>query len=270
MASRIPNVLAIAGSDPSGGAGVQADIKTISAQRCYAMAAVTALTVQNTQGVRLVHPAPSEIVGAQIDAIFADSVVDAVKIGMTAQAEIVEAIAGALARGGARMIVYDPVLSSSHDESLSGPGLLDAARARLAPLVTLITPNLLEAAALLGGAPARDPDAMAEQARALVGLGARAALVKGGHLEGEPIDILFDGARIHRFGGRRIATRNTHGTGCALSSAIAARLAHGAELAEAVAQAKAFLEEALARADALSVGHGAGPPHHFAADWRRG
>lgn len=267
MAPRIPKVLTIAGSDPSGGAGVQADIKTLSALRCYAMAAVTALTVQNTRGVTRVHPVPAEIVAAQIDAIFADIEVDAVKIGMTAEAAIVEAIADALTRGGARAIVYDPVLASSHGQSLSGAGLAEAARASLLPLATLITPNLAEAAALLGGPPARDPNAMAEQARALVALGARAALVKGGHLDGEPIDILFDGARIHEFRGRRIATRNTHGTGCALSSAIAARLAHGARLADAVAEAKAFLEQALGRADELCVGQGAGPPHHFAADW---
>jgi hydroxymethylpyrimidine/phosphomethylpyrimidine kinase len=193
--------------------------------------------------------------------------VDAVKIGMTAQAPIVAAIAGALARGAAREIVYDPVLASSHGDSLSGAGLIEAARAQLLPRARLVTPTLAEAAALLGGAPARDPAAMAEQARALVALGARAALVKGGHLEGEPIDILFDGARIHEFRGRRIATRNTHGTGCALSSAIAARLAHGAGLAEAIAEAKAFLEAALAQADALAVGRGAGPPHHFGEIW---
>lgn len=267
MAPLFPKVLSIAGSDPSGGAGVQADIKTLSALRCYAMAAVTALTAQNTRGVTRVFPAPADIVAAQIDAIFADIAVDAVKIGMVAEAPIAETVAAALTRGAARNVVYDPVLVASHGEALGGAGLVEAARAHLLPLATLVTPNLSEAAALLGGAQAKDASAMAEQARALTALGARAALVKGGHLAGEPIDILFDGARIHEFPGRRIATTNTHGTGCALSSAIAARLAHGAALVEAIAEAKSWLEAALARADGLALGAGCGPPHHFHALW---
>ncbi|MBY6241573.1 bifunctional hydroxymethylpyrimidine kinase/phosphomethylpyrimidine kinase [Methylosinus sp. Sm6] len=268
MAPRIPKVLSIAGSDPSGGAGVQADIKTFSALRCYAMAAVTALTAQNTRGVSLVHAAPPGVVAAQIDSIFADIAVDAVKLGMLAEPAIAEAVAGALERGAARCIVFDPVLVSTHGDALAGPGLVAAAQARIVPLATLITPNLDEAAALLGGGRARDGAAMAEQARALVALGARAALVKGGHLAGAPVDILFDGTQIHEFAGRRVATRNTHGTGCALSAAIAARLAHGAALVAAVAEAKAWLEGALAAADELALGGGAGPPHHFYAAWR--
>ncbi|ATQ68719.1 MULTISPECIES: bifunctional hydroxymethylpyrimidine kinase/phosphomethylpyrimidine kinase [Methylosinus] len=268
MAPPIPKVLSIAGSDPSGGAGVQADIKTISALRCYAMAAVTSLTAQNTRGVGLVHALAPAVVTAQIDAIFADIAVDAVKIGMVAEPDIAAAVADALTRGGASVIVLDPVLVSTHGDALGGPGLVAAARSQLLPLARLVTPNLGEAAALLGGEAARDPRQMAEQARALVGLGAQAALVKGGHLEGEPVDILFDGAHIHEFHGRRVATRNTHGTGCALSAAIAARLAYGDALAEAVAAAKAWLEDALAAADDLALGGGAGPPHHFFAVWR--
>jgi hydroxymethylpyrimidine/phosphomethylpyrimidine kinase len=267
VTSAPPKILSIAGSDPSGGAGAQADIKVISAHRCYAMAAVTALTAQNTRGVSHVHVVPAEVVAAQIDAIFADIAVDAVKIGMLAEAKIAVAVADALARARARTIVFDPVLVSTHGDPLSAEGLVAAARQRVLPLAALVTPNLPEAAALLGGAPARDPQAMAEQARALVSSGAHAALVKGGHLEGEPIDILFDGQRLHEFRGARVETRNSHGTGCALSSAIACRLAQGAGLVEAVGGAKAYLEAALRRADSLDVGGGSGPPHHLHALW---
>lgn len=270
MTARIPKVLSIAGSDPSGGAGVQGDIKSFSALSCYGMAAITALTAQNTRGVTLVHAVAPDVVAAQIDSIFADIEVDAVKIGMLAEAGIAEAVAASLLRAGAKNIVFDPVLFSAHGDALSAAGLVEAARKRILPLATVITPNLPEAATLSNSREARDAQEMAEQARALVEQGARAALVKGGHLSGEPIDVLFDGSRVHEFRGRRIETRNTHGTGCALSSAIAAHLAHGLELPEAVAAAKAFLETALAQADRLKVGGGNGPPHHFHALWERG
>lgn len=267
MTFHVPKVLSIAGSDPSGGAGVQADIKAFSALSCYGMAAITALTAQNTHGVSLVHAVPADVVAAQIDAIFSDIDVDAVKIGMLAEAGIAEAVAASLARARAKNIVFDPVLYSTHGDALSAAGLLEVARARILPLASLVTPNLPEAAALLDAREARDTQEMAEQARALAARGARAALVKGGHLESEPIDILFDGSRLHEFRGRRIDTRNVHGTGCALSSAIAAQLAKGDELVEAIARAKAYLEGALAQADRLGVGGGAGPPHHFHALW---
>jgi len=267
---RIPNVLSIAGSDPSGGAGGQADIKTFAAFRCYGMAAVTALTVQNTQGVLRVEPVAPELVAAQIDVIFADSEVAAVKIGMLTTAEIAEAVASSLARAGARNIVLDPVLAATRGAGLSGAGLAAAIVARLLPLATLVTPNLGEAATLTQTPLAHDTDAMAEQARALVGLGARAALVTGGHLAGAPFDVLCDDAGIGRFHGQRVETRNVHGTGCALSSAIAAGLAQGETLIDAIAGAKAWLEEALAASDALRVGRGAGPPHHFHRVWRDG
>lgn len=266
--ARIPNILSIAGSDPSGGAGVQADLKTFSALRCYGLGVITALTVQNTQGVFLVAPVGPEMVAAQIDAIFADSEVAAVKIGMLATAEIAEAVAVSLTRARARNIVLDPVLAATRGAAMSGAGLEAAIVARLLPLVTLATPNLAEAAALTQTPLARDTDAMAEQARALVAWGARAVLVTGGHLAGAPFDVLCDYAGIGRFHGRRIETRNTHGSGCALSSAIAAGLAQGAPLVDAIAQAKAWLEEALAAADMLRVGRGAGPPHHFHGLWR--
>lgn len=267
MTAGMPKVLSIAGSDPSGGAGVQADIKTFSAHACYGMAVITALTAQNTHGVSLVHAVPPHVVTAQIDAVFADIDVDAVKIGMLANAPIAEAVAESLARAAARHIVFDPVLYSTHGDALSAAGFLRSARARILPLAAVVTPNLPEAAALLDAREARDPQEMAEQARALVARGARATLVKGGHLAGEPVDILFDGSRLHEFRGRRIETRNVHGTGCALSSAIAAQLAKGVELAEAVRAAKTYLEGALTQADRLGVGGGSGPPHHFHALW---
>lgn len=267
-AERIPAVLAIAGSDPSGGAGAQADIKTFSAFRCYGMAAITAITAQNTQGVLSVHPLAPDVVAAQIDAIFADVQPAAVKIGMLATSGIAEAVAAAIERGGARNVVLDPVLAATRGAAMSGSGLAETIVARLLRLAALVAPNLAEAAALTGTPLARDANAMAAQARALVEGGAGAALVKGGHLPGAPVDVLFDGRSVRRFSGRRVATRNTHGTGCALSSAIASRLARGAELAEAVADAKAWLEQALAAADRLNVGRGAGPPHHFHALWR--
>jgi hydroxymethylpyrimidine/phosphomethylpyrimidine kinase len=270
LQGRIPNILSIAGSDPSGGAGVQADLKSFAAFRCYGMAAVTALTVQNTQGVFLVAPVAAELVAAQIDAIFADSEVAAVKIGMLATVEIAEAVASSLARAGARNIVLDPVLAATRGAPLSGAGLAQTIVAHLLPLAALVTPNLAEAATLTQTPLALDTGAMAEQARALVGLGARAALVTGGHLAGAPFDILCDDAGIGRFHGQRVETRNVHGTGCALSSAIAAGLARDETLVDAIARAKSWLEEALAASDALRVGRGAGPPHHFHRVWRDG
>ncbi len=260
-------VLAIAGSDPSGGAGAQADIKTFAALRCYGMAAITALTVQNTRGVLAVHPIAPEIVAAQIEAVFADIAVDAVKVGMLATAENAEAAASALARVKARNIVVDPVLAASQGVRVSGAGLAGTILRRLAPLADLVTPNLAEASALTGLPLAGSVEEAAAQARALVAAGAKAALVKGGHLRGAPIDALFDGGEITLFPGRRIDTPNTHGTGCALSSAIAAHLAQGAPLAAAVRMAKDWLEGALAAGAAERLGAGAGPPQHFWQAW---
>ena len=260
----IPNVLSIAGSDPSGGAGIQADLKTFGALGCYGMAVVTALTAQNTRGVSGVHVPPAAFVGAQIDAIFADIRVDAVKLGMLADAAIVAIVADRLAAHGAGAIVLDPVLVATSGDSLGAPGVVEAMRARLLPLAAVITPNLPEAARLSGLPVAETPESMAETASALVAAGARAALVKGGHLGGRiAVDILHDGRSLHRFEGPRIDTRNTHGTGCTLSSAIAAHLALGADLRTAVSKAKAYLTEALRRSVDLAVGGGHGPVQHF-------
>jgi hydroxymethylpyrimidine/phosphomethylpyrimidine kinase len=265
----IPNVLAIAGSDPSGGAGIQADIKAISANGGYAMAALTALTAQNTRGVSDVVALAPPFVAAQIDAVFADIRVDAVKIGMVANAAIAEAAAGALARLRPPHVVLDPVMVAKGGAPLLDPDAVSAVRGRLLPLADVITPNLAEAAALLGEPVAASRDAMPGVAARLVAAGARAVLLKGGHLDGpDSPDYLVAGSVGHWLEGLRSATRNTHGTGCTLSSALAARLALGEPLPEACRAAKAYVAGAIAAADRLSVGGGHGPTHHFHALWQ--
>ncbi len=260
-----PRLLSVAGSDPSGGAGVQADLKTFAAFGCYGMAAITALTAQNTRGVTRVEAVAPELVAAQIDAVFADVRVDAVKIGMLALPATARAVADCLRRGEARVVVVDPVLAATRGAALSEDGLGAAICATLLPLAALVTPNLAEAAALTQTPVARDAEEMVAQARALVGKGARAALVKGGHLDGAPVDALFDDRGETLFRGARVETRNTHGTGCALASAIAAGLALGLELRETISRAKDWLEGALKAGATQELGAGAGPPDHL---WR--
>ncbi|MDE2363347.1 MAG: bifunctional hydroxymethylpyrimidine kinase/phosphomethylpyrimidine kinase [Hyphomicrobiales bacterium] len=268
--NRIPNVLAIAGSDPSGGAGVQADIKTFAALGCHGMAAVTALTAQNTTGVAAIHLPPPDFVASEVDAVFDDIAVDAVKIGMLADAAIARSVARTLARRHAANIVLDPVLAASSGDSLAADGLIGALLADVLPLARLVTPNLAEAARLTGGAEPRSPAEMRQAGAALLNAGAQAVLVKGGHLDG-PIacDLLVTREGVRMFEARRVDTRNTHGTGCTLSSAIAAFLAHGRVLEQAIEQAKGYLVGALAGADRLSVGRGPGPLHHFHALWKK-
>ncbi len=265
----IANVLSIAGSDPSGGAGIQADLKTFSALGCYGMAAITALTAQNTQGVSGVHVPDSAFIASQIDAIFADVRVDAVKIGMLGSPEIVDAVAACLRAHKPAHIVLDPVLVATSGHSLGVPGVVEAMRAKLFPLATLITPNLPEAARFAGVDMPADEAGLEHLARLLADQGARAVLVKGGHLSGASAqDVLFAGGQVSRFSAPRVDTKNTHGTGCTLSSAIAAHLAKGFGLVEAVQLSKDYLTQALRAADALEVGQGHGPVHHFAALWR--
>ena len=262
--AEIPNVLSIAGSDPSGGAGVQADLKTFAALGCYGMAAITALTAQNTRGVTGVHLPDAAFVARQIDAIFDDIRVDAVKIGMLGSGAIVEAVAASLARHGARNIVLDPVLVATSGDSLGAPDVIEAMRRSLMPLAAVVTPNIPEAMRFTGHGEPRDLDDLAAMAQAMMGQGARAVLVKGGHMEGaEASDVLFDAQGRHIFTLPRIATTNTHGTGCTLSSAIAAELAKGAALPDAVERAKAYLTQALRSASLLDVGHGHGPVNHL-------
>jgi hydroxymethylpyrimidine/phosphomethylpyrimidine kinase len=258
-----PNLLSIAGSDPSGGAGVQADLKTFAAFGGYGMAAITALTVQNTKGVSKVAPVPSALVAAQIDALFEDIAVDAVKIGMLARPSTARAVADSLKRAGAQNIVLDPVLRASLGADLSAVGLPKALLTHLAPLATLITPNLAEAAILTQTPLARNVQDMEAQARALVAAGAKAALVKGGHLDGAPVDALCAQDAIRVFYGERVGTQNTHGTGCALSSAIACLLARGLEMDAAIESAKRWLAQALAAGAGMRLGAGSGPPDHL-------
>ena len=266
----IPNVLSIAGSDPSGGAGVQADLKTFSALGSYGMAAITALTAQNTRGVSAVHVPPVDFVVAQIDAIFNDVRVDAVKLGMLASGAIVEAVADRLRAHGARNIVLDPVLVATSGDALGAPDVVEAMITHLLPLARIVTPNIPEAMRLSGGSAPQDSAGLERLARAIHALGANAVLVKGGHMEGDLApDVLFERAAAHLFEAPRVATRNTHGTGCTLSSAIAANLAHGMELAAAVQRAKSYLTAALIASDKLDVGSGEGhgPVHHFHGLW---
>jgi hydroxymethylpyrimidine/phosphomethylpyrimidine kinase len=265
----IRNVLSIAGSDPSGGAGIQADLKAFSARGTYGMAALTALTAQNTRGVTAIQALLPDFVRAEIDAVFADIRVDAVKIGMIANAEIAGAVADALAPyAGTMPIVLDPVMVAKGGSPLLAPDAKDAVIERLLPLATLVTPNLPEAAALLGEPEAVTREEMAEQAMRLLQRGPKAVLVKGGHLEtADSPDVLADASGLTWLEGKRIATRNTHGTGCTLSSAIAAELAKGASIVSAVTVAKTYLVEAIAKADRLYVGSGHGPVHHFVEFW---
>ncbi len=263
---RIPNILSIAGSDPSGGAGIQADLKTFAALGCYGMAAPTALTAQNTRGVSAVHLPPPGFVADQIAAALADIDVAAVKIGMLGSAAIVEAVAGALA-DYAGPIVLDPVLVATSGAALGDDAVIAAMRAHLFARATLVTPNLYEASRLLDGATLDDADAIEAAARRLRD-GPAAWLIKGGHGAGDDaVDLLLDAEGLTRFSSPRQATRNTHGTGCTLSSAIAAALGRGEALRQAVATAKRYLDAALAGADRLRVGAGAGPLDHFAR-WR--
>ena len=259
-----PIALTIAGSDSSGGAGIQADLKTFAAFGVYGASAITALTAQNTCGVSGIHPVPAAFVTAQIDAVFDDLDVAAVKIGMVAELSIIEAIAAALARWKPKHIVLDPVMVATSGDRLQSTEAVSALRARLIPKASLITPNLPEAAALLDEAVAANEAAIASQGKRLLAMGAQAVLIKGGHGQGtESIDYLFTPGDVLALRAPRIATINTHGTGCSLSSAIAASLARGETLEQAVRHAKAWITEAIASADRLGVGKGRGPIHHF-------
>lgn len=266
--SAIKHVLAIAGSDPSGGAGIQADIKTISANGAYAMAVITALTAQNTRGVHGVQLVSPAFVAAQIDAVFEDIRVDAVKIGMLGSAEITHAVADALVRHRAQRIVLDPVMVAKGGDRLLSEAAVRTLIERLLPLATILTPNLPEAAALLDAPEPSDPAQMPALAERLRALGPSAVLLKGGHLSGPASpDYLATADQGLWLEAKRIATKNTHGTGCTLSSALAAQLASGADAITAARAAKAYVAAAIADADSLEVGQGQGPTHHFHALW---
>jgi hydroxymethylpyrimidine/phosphomethylpyrimidine kinase len=259
-----PVALTIAGSDSSGGAGIQADLKTFAALGVYGASVITALTAQNTRGVTGIHVVPADFVTAQIDAVFSDLDVKAVKIGMVAQLAAVDAIVGGLTRWSPNHIVLDPVMVATSGDRLLATDAVEALRTKLIPRASLITPNLPEAAALLDESVAASEAAIESQGKRLLALGCPAVLIKGGHGQGtESIDYLVRGSGIIALAAPRIATRNTHGTGCSLSSAIAAGLAKGEDMETAVRNAKVWVSAAIAAADQLGVGHGHGPIHHF-------
>lgn len=259
----------IAGSDSSGGAGIQADLKTFAALGVYGASIITALTAQNTKGVSAIHDVPPDFIVAQIDAVFSDLDIGAVKIGMLSQAATIEVVSKSLDRHRARNVVLDPVMIATAGDRLLAPDAVEALRKLLIPRALVVTPNLPEAAALAGASLARNEQEMEIQARELLALGAPHVLIKGGHGNGEEsVDLLIGQGTVLRLSARRVDTKNTHGTGCTLSSAIAAGLAKGLELKAAVQNAKVYVTGAIAAADKLKVGCGHGPVHHFHEIWR--
>jgi len=252
--------LTIAGSDSGGGAGIQADLRTFAAHGVHGSCAITAVTAQNSVTVTDWVALEPRMVVAQIEAVASDMPVAAAKTGMLANAAIVSAVAAAAQRLRLPHLIVDPVMVAKGGSRLLDPAAERAYQEHLFPVASLLTPNLAEAEALLGH-PVRDLVAMREAARELAGLGLRAVLVKGGHLEGDPVDVLFDGIHLVELPAPRIHTRNTHGTGCTYSAAIAARLALGADLATAVRGAKEYLTEAIRHS--YSVGRGHGPVDHL-------
>lgn len=268
--SSVPRVLSIAGSDPSGGAGIQADLKSIAASGGYGMAVLTALTAQNTQGVHAVHVPPASFLRAQLDALSDDIEIDAVKIGMLANAEVIDTVLAWLTEVRPPVVVIDPVMVATSGDRLLDADAEDALRL-LFGQAHLITPNLLELGVITGREITDWRDALIAAAALADETGA-AVLVKGGHLAGEeaPDALVEPGGAVHEFAGVRIATRNTHGTGCSLSSALATRRAHGDDWPMALAASRAWLRESLREGEDLDVGTGHGPVSHFAGLWRRG
>jgi hydroxymethylpyrimidine/phosphomethylpyrimidine kinase len=262
-----PIAVTIAGSDSSAGAGIEADLKTFGALGVYGGAVVTALTAQNTVGVFAIHDVPSDFIAAQINAVFTDLDVKAVKIGMLGAASTIDVVAAALDRYRPRNVVLDPVLVASSGKRLLREDAIGALR-NLISRVHVLTPNLSEAAVLLGVALARDENEMREQGQKLLTLGPATVLIKGGHAKGpESVDYLVGAELCMRLANPRIDTRKTHGTGCTFSAAIAAGLAKGLPLAQAAQEAKTYVSAAIAAADRLDVGSGGGPLHHFHAWW---
>ncbi|MGY5956277.1 bifunctional hydroxymethylpyrimidine kinase/phosphomethylpyrimidine kinase [Kosakonia sp. BK9b] len=262
------NALTIAGTDPSGGAGIQADLKTFSALGAYGCSVITALVAQNTRGVQSVYRIEPDFVAAQLDAVLSDVRIDSTKIGMLAETDIVEAVAERLRHYQVRHVVLDTVMLAKSGDPLLSPSAVSALRQHLLPQVSLITPNLPEAAALLEAPLAGSEQEMHAQGEALLALGCEAVLMKGGHLnDAESPDWLFTRDGAQRFTTPRVMTKNTHGTGCTLSAALAALRPRHANWAATVAEAKGWLTAALLQADSLDVGHGIGPVHHFHQWW---
>jgi hydroxymethylpyrimidine/phosphomethylpyrimidine kinase len=261
---RVRTALTIAGSDSGGGAGIQADLKTFSALGVFGMSALTAITAQNTLGVTAVHEIPPEIVAAQIDAVLADIGADAVKTGMISSSEIIRVVTAKVREHGISTLVVDPVMVATSGDRLLRQDAVEALRTELLPLAMVVTPNLPEAEVLVGREIA-GLDAMREAAKAIVGLGVRSVVVKGGHLAGDATDVFYNGDRFVELPARRIETTSTHGTGCTFASAIAALLARGESLEDAISGAKVYVTAAIERA--YPIGHGHGPVHHFHRWW---
>ena len=258
-------VLTIAGSDSGGGAGIQADLKTISANRCYGMSVITALTAQNTLGVTAIHAVPVDFVAAQMDAVLSDIGADAVKIGMLFSPELIRTVADGLRRHGAKNIVLDPVMVAQSGDKLLQDEAVAAIKEHLIPLADLITPNLPEASVLLDREITSEAD-LSAAATDLAAMGAGNVLIKGGHLESENSDdclYLGDEGRLVTLAGERVVTRNNHGTGCTLSSAIAAYQARGEDMETAVRLGKDYITGAIQAGAAYEIGRGNGPVHHF-------
>ena len=265
----IATALSIAGSDPSGGAGVQADLKTFSARGVYGMCAITALTAQNTTGVSGVHLVPPGFVADQIKSIFADIRVDAIKIGMIANAEIAVAVAQTLQSKTGIPIVLDPVMIAKGGHSLLQDDAVDVLKMHLLPLADILTPNLPEAASLLNETTAQTRQEIETQGRALLEFGPKAVLMKGGHLGGQDSpDALITKTGTIWLDSPRIETKNTHGTGCTLSASLAAELAKNVPIKAAVSNAKTYLLGAIKAADDLEIGSGHGPTNHFHQLWK--
>ena len=261
LSTMIPTALTIAGSDPSGGAGIQADLKTFSALNVYGMAVITALTAQNTMGVPAVMVVPADFTASQLDAVLSDIPPNALKTGMLGSAAVVEIVALKIREYRAEHVVIDPVMVSSSGTRLLDVEGVEVLKRHLLPLAELVTPNLAEASRL-SGMDVRGPDDMEQAARRIHRLGPRSVLVKGGHLDGDAIDVFFNGTETLLLRSERLPTPNIHGTGCVLSAAITSGLALGQTLEEAVRQGKAFVTSAIRRS--LSLGRGPGPVNPLA------
>ncbi len=264
-AASVPSVLTIAGSDSGGGAGIQAGLKTFAALGVYGTSAITAITAQNTQGVRDVFTLPAGIVAAQIDAVAEDIPPSAVKTGMLATAELIEIVAAKAGERELRPLVVDPVMVATSGHTLLEPDAVEALKTRLLPLASIVTPNLAEAETLVGRELPAWEDAR-EAAQELVAMGAGAAVITDVRSSGPAIDLLYDGNEFHEFTASRVDTTNTHGSGCTFASAIAAALAKGSDLRGAIAMAKAYVTKAMQAA--YPIGRGRGPVHHFYRYWQ--
>lgn len=271
MQKVIPNIVSIAGVDPSGGAGILADLKAMSALRGYGCAVVAALTAQNTCGVTGVQPVSADFVALQLKTLFEDVRIDAVKIGMLGDPKVIHVVAESLKTYRPEFVVLDPVMVAKSGDRLLPQSCVEVLKSELLPLATVITPNLPEAAALVGEAEIEAVEEMPDLARKLLKLLSPGAwvLLKGGHLAGErAVDLLTNGIETFYFENKKVQTKNTHGTGCTLSSALATLLPQCETVPEAVGEAKHYISRAITQADELTVGHGHGPVHHFWSMWR--